>query len=266
MKNKGITLIALIITIIILLILAGISIATLTGDEGILTKTEGAKGKNDLESLKEEAKLMLSERKIEDKTGQEKRTLKEDLEKQISGNKVIEGVKDLTDVYYVTRDGKTITVYEDGTIEEGKVDIWDGESKTKPEIDEEKNWHIYTTKELKYFADFVNGKEEKGDLTITETTTIYLENNLDLGARQKDGEKTNGTAWTEIGTDTTNSFKGIFEGNNHTIRGVYVNKTGQYVGLFGHTTNIIQNLTIKNSYIVGGSAVGGIAGWRKNNK
>ena len=38
-KNNGITLIALVITIIVLLILAGISIAMLTGDNGILKKT-----------------------------------------------------------------------------------------------------------------------------------------------------------------------------------------------------------------------------------
>ena len=37
-KQKGITLIALVITIIVLLILAGISIATLTGENGILKK------------------------------------------------------------------------------------------------------------------------------------------------------------------------------------------------------------------------------------
>ena len=36
--NKGITLIALVITIIVLLILAGVTIAMLTGDNGILTK------------------------------------------------------------------------------------------------------------------------------------------------------------------------------------------------------------------------------------
>jgi len=36
--NKGITLIALVITIIILLILAAVSIATLTGENGILQK------------------------------------------------------------------------------------------------------------------------------------------------------------------------------------------------------------------------------------
>ena len=44
MKNqKGITLIALVITIIVLLILAGVSIAMLTGDNGILTRAGDAK-------------------------------------------------------------------------------------------------------------------------------------------------------------------------------------------------------------------------------
>ncbi len=51
-KQKGITLIALVITIIVLLILAGISIATLTGENGILGKAETAK----TETIREEAK------------------------------------------------------------------------------------------------------------------------------------------------------------------------------------------------------------------
>ena len=42
-STKGITLIALIITIIVLLILAGVSIATLTGKNGVLTRTNEAK-------------------------------------------------------------------------------------------------------------------------------------------------------------------------------------------------------------------------------
>ena len=41
-NNKGITLIALVITIIVLLILAGVSIAMLTGENGILTQAENA--------------------------------------------------------------------------------------------------------------------------------------------------------------------------------------------------------------------------------
>ena len=52
MKNfkfdrKGITLIALVITIIVLLILAGVTIATLMGDNGILTKAQQAKTKTE---------------------------------------------------------------------------------------------------------------------------------------------------------------------------------------------------------------------------
>ncbi len=50
--NKGITLIALVITIIVLLILAGISIATLTGENGVLNKANTAKE----ETTKQEAK------------------------------------------------------------------------------------------------------------------------------------------------------------------------------------------------------------------
>ncbi len=42
-KMAGITLIALVITIIVLLILAGVSIAMLTGDHGILRQAEKAK-------------------------------------------------------------------------------------------------------------------------------------------------------------------------------------------------------------------------------
>lgn len=56
-KNNGITLIALVITIIVLLILAAISIATLTGKNGILTKANLAKTRTEEETLKEEIKL-----------------------------------------------------------------------------------------------------------------------------------------------------------------------------------------------------------------
>ncbi len=42
-KNKGITIVALIVTIIVLLILAGVTLATLSGENGILTKAKTAK-------------------------------------------------------------------------------------------------------------------------------------------------------------------------------------------------------------------------------
>ena len=51
--EKGITLIALVITIIVLLILAGVSIAFLVGDNGILKYTINAKEKNEIAIEKE---------------------------------------------------------------------------------------------------------------------------------------------------------------------------------------------------------------------
>ena len=57
LNDKGITLIALVITIIVLLILAGVAIATLTGDNGILTKAVTAKDKTTEAEAKEAVQL-----------------------------------------------------------------------------------------------------------------------------------------------------------------------------------------------------------------
>ena len=56
-NQRGITLIALVITIIVLLILAGVSIATLTGQNGILTRASDAKEQTEIASVKEQAQL-----------------------------------------------------------------------------------------------------------------------------------------------------------------------------------------------------------------
>jgi len=63
MKNKqeknsnGITLVALIVTIIVLLILAGISIATLTGENGTVNNAQKAKFKTNVAKYKEQIAL-----------------------------------------------------------------------------------------------------------------------------------------------------------------------------------------------------------------
>ncbi len=62
--EKGITLIALVITIIVLLILAGVAIATLTGDNGILTKAVEAKDKTETAKETEEQMLELLEKQL----------------------------------------------------------------------------------------------------------------------------------------------------------------------------------------------------------
>ena len=59
-KEKGITLIALVITIIILLILAGISIATLTGENGLVTKANTAKTETKKVNAEEQVKIAVA--------------------------------------------------------------------------------------------------------------------------------------------------------------------------------------------------------------
>ena len=63
-KQKGITLIALVVTIIILLILAGVSISMLTGDNGIITQAQKAKEKTEEAKIREEQQLEILLNKI----------------------------------------------------------------------------------------------------------------------------------------------------------------------------------------------------------
>lgn len=60
-ENSGITLIALVLTIIILLILAGVAISMIAGNEGILTRAEIAVNKTNFASAKEQGELMVAE-------------------------------------------------------------------------------------------------------------------------------------------------------------------------------------------------------------
>ena len=59
-ENKGITLIALVITIIVLLILAGVSINAIVGENGVLNQAQSAKEKTNIAKEKENIDLAIS--------------------------------------------------------------------------------------------------------------------------------------------------------------------------------------------------------------
>lgn len=63
-RKSGITLISLVVTIVILLILAGITIGTLTGNNGILTRASEAKEKTRAGEINERISLVVSENQI----------------------------------------------------------------------------------------------------------------------------------------------------------------------------------------------------------
>lgn len=76
--NKGITIIALVITIIVLLILVAISIATLTGENGILNKSQKAKEENNRETATEIIKLKITSAQMDTQEKEQRMpTLKE---------------------------------------------------------------------------------------------------------------------------------------------------------------------------------------------
>ena len=64
-ENKGVTLIALAVTIIVMLILAGVTVSTLTGNSGITEKAQTAKKMSKVSSEKEAIQLALSLAKME---------------------------------------------------------------------------------------------------------------------------------------------------------------------------------------------------------
>ena len=91
LNNRGITLIALVITIIVLLILAGVSIAMLTGENGILTQAQNAKNDTEEAQDKEKINLAVSEAQIGDNEYQKLDTnnLQEAIDNQFEGRNVI---------------------------------------------------------------------------------------------------------------------------------------------------------------------------------
>ncbi len=70
-KNQGITLIALIVTIVVLLILAGVSINLVLGNNGVIKKSKEAKEEYNKSSVKEKVGLLLNEYAINNQTEEE---------------------------------------------------------------------------------------------------------------------------------------------------------------------------------------------------
>lgn len=64
-KYRGITLIALVITIIVLLILAGVSLSLIAGEQGILERAETSVQKYGKAAAKEQAELLISDYQVE---------------------------------------------------------------------------------------------------------------------------------------------------------------------------------------------------------
>ena len=74
-NNKAITLIALVVTIVVLLILAGISISLVAGDNGLIKKARDARDETRYASIKEEVELWKADKSLAETTGGSRESL-----------------------------------------------------------------------------------------------------------------------------------------------------------------------------------------------
>lgn len=125
-------------------------------------------------------------------------------------------------------------------------------------------YQISTGRELVYLAQLVNDGNNFSGKTIVLTANI----DLSLICHAANGET--GAAevnWTPIGVGSANAkeqkpFSGTFDGQGHTISGLYINNSSANQGLFGYIDRsaIVQNLIVTGSVTTGGDATGGIVG------
>ena len=173
------------------------------------------------------------------------------------------------------------SAYEPAVLTTGKYDIDANGEKT----DSDEAYEIGNAGQLYWFAGLVNG-------TLTDGTAQNLKANVVLTAditvnedlltsinTDDDGNVTNGSsfkAWRPMGMadekgNLTGWYTGIFDGNGHSISGLYVNRDEaaddvhtwfkSCIGLFGYYSGVTRNLSVLDSYMRGKDCIGGICGY-----
>ena len=238
-QRKGVTLIALVVTIIVLLILAGVSIAMLTGNNGIITQAEKAKFFTEVQEINERVELS-----------------------SLDGNSNFGKISDVLNID---------SNYNDKLeIENGKLVYIDGEfSNTELEwlselgIEKKNNYYMIMSEATKNneYKDYnnagtlVNFRDAVNDGSFSSNYDIaYLIEDIDF-SEINSGEL---NSWIPIGTEE-NKFNKIFEGGKHKIENININSDLSSQGIFSYNSGTIRNLILESGNIVATTAGGIVA-------
>ena len=277
-KNNGITLIALVVTIVVLLILASISIGMLTGDNGIINQAKQGKEETEISEEKEIINISVTQAMDADVMGNiEKDKLQEKLNSNTSDGvtEVINGGDTLV-VKFVEKN-RYYEIDKDGNIEGPKELTKDdnaGDLSKGGTVDgsEEKPFEINCIEDLVTFSIMVNGGNTDLGIASNNFSGKYVElmRTLDFKSifsyndytTTKYGDLNADGIVEDIKTELTKTDEGCigftpignndirlkinFDGNNHGILNMYVN-TKNAGGLFGR----IYEATIKNVGVSG---------------
>ena len=144
---------------------------------------------------------------------------------------------------YKTVRGEFTVSGKDLTVDGIQLEIqtsWDGESYTEPAKNGQGVYLISSPDELMWFdknAKRTDSAKLLADITINE----------DVSGSDATSQK---YKWTPIGTDSS-KYTGTFDGNGHTISGLYINSTAANTGMFGRigSSAVVKNLTLADSVI-----------------
>ena len=145
--------------------------------------------------------------------------------------------------------------YQPADLTTNKYDI-DGD-KINDEV-----YEISNAGQLYWFAGLVNGTLSGVPQNTSANAVLTKDIVVNEDVLKSDGTVNEGTfkEWTPIATNAS-PYTGIFEGQNHTISGLYFNQEDSYdVGLFSRNNGKIANAGILDSYFYGTSKVGGVCG------
>lgn len=282
--ESGITLIALIVTIIILLILAGVAISNLTGSNGLIKKTEISKEKTEISIEEEGINIAVTTSRIKD-TGYSdlnKNDLQNAIDDQFGNGKVtvIDNNNGTYDLIMNNGSSRSYTISNDGTISTEPSNIWNGSNSSEGLYGigtDSQPFLIQNSADLAYLRNIVNNNTKIHSLTNSDfdqfdnsTTNYQMTTDLDLNVpdsnwKNWDANTTGLNNWVSIGTyeSTTShtSFKGIFDGNNKKIAYLYIKCATRCGGLFSNVDGTIKNLTISSGFVQGYGGIGAIVGW-----
>ncbi len=293
-KNSGITLIALIITIIILIILAGITIGLLLNDDGIAGRAISTKTETEIGEEKEIVSLssmdVISKESIEDRERLNKDEVERIVEKNARGLNF--EITEDDDGYIVefTQKKRYYKIYDNGQTEQVEL----VKDKTPGDITKDKDgntlngttnpYEIWSIEDLVAFSNMAGGSGyifKNGVLTqVTSANnfqgkTVTLKTNLDfksnisyanhrrtdfgnLNGNSEDGNELKTEMQTGTGFPKIYKFNGTFDGENHTIKNIFQNVT-YWTALFKDGSNTIMNLNVTGEITSSGGSAAGIS-------
>ena len=248
-EKRGITLIALVITIIVLLILAGVSIAMLTGDNGILTQATEAKEKNTIGEEEERISLALQSLKMKKQADNVSTTVTSaELQKQLEDDgaknvTVEDGENDNLVVNY--EDSKnSYLVYQDGKIE------GNGKTETGPVEQPEnvaKEWEVIRKTDASWYSynDVSNGNQKvrvnapKLGGNMKAIKYVGAEAESQTGSKWANAMTTDGSMWVWIPRYAYKITEGYHTNVAGTIEVAFLDTNNEFLN--GETGEITTN-------------------------